>query len=164
MNGLAKLNLFKRQGGPEAVWPFGRIHPLLDMERALERMEQLFAPRPNGDKETLAVAEWSPLVDVTEDDKEYLIKAEVPEVKKDDIKVTIEEGTLTNAGERKVEKEEKTKKYHRVERAYGRFERSFAVPDDADVKRITSDFKEGVLTVHLPKAPAVKKAIEVKVA
>ena len=164
MNGLAKLNPFKRQNGPEGVWPFGRMHPFLDMERALERMERLFAPWPNGDKEALAVAEWSPLVDVTEDDKEYLIKAEVPEVRKDDIKVTVEENTLTIAGERKVEKEEKTKKYHRVERAYGRFERTFSVPDDADVKKITSDFKEGVLTVHLPKAPAVKKAIEVKVA
>src|SRR5688500_5655254 len=91
MNGLAKLNPFKRQDVPEGVWPFGRMHPFLDMERALERMERLFAPWPNGDKEALAVAEWSPLVDVTEDDKEYLIKAEVPEVRKDDIKVTVEE-------------------------------------------------------------------------
>jgi len=164
MNGLEKLNPFKRQNTLEGLWPFGRMNPVLEMERALERAERLFTPWPNGGKETLAVAEWSPLVDVTEDDKEYLIKAEVPEVKKEDIRVTIEEGTLTIAGERKTEKEEKAKKYHRVERAYGSFERSFAVPDDADVKRITSDFKDGVLTVHLPKAPTAKKAIEVKVA
>src|SRR5512132_3367507 len=124
---------------------------LKELEEMQHRLSTLYGRAPvrkdGGKEEALTVAEWAPLVDVTEDDKEYLIKAEVPEVKKEDIKVTVEEGTLTIAGERKTEKEEKTKKYHRVERAYGSFERSFAVPDDADVKRITSDFKDGVLTV-----------------
>jgi len=77
--------------------------------------------RPEGQEEPMAVAEWSPLVDISEDDREYLIKAELPDVKKEDVKVTAQEGTLTILGERKFEKEEKGKKYHRVERAYGSF-------------------------------------------
>ena len=76
----------------------------------------------------MTVSEWTPLVDITEDDKEYLIKAELPEVKKEDVKLTVENGTLTITGERKFEKEEKGKKYHRMERAYGSFMRSFTLP------------------------------------
>src|SRR5438128_10799028 len=106
---------------------------------------------PEGQEEPLAVAEWSPLVDISEDDKEYLIKAELPEVKKEDVKVTAEEGTLTIMGERKFEKEEKNKKYHRVERAYGSFGRSFSFPDDASPGKVRAEFKDGVLTVHLAK-------------
>ena len=134
------------------------------MERTIENLDQLLGSWPNGGKEALAIAEWRPLVDVTEDDKEYLVKAELPEVKKDEIKVTVQNGTLTISGERKFEKEEKNKKYHRIERAYGSFERSFGVPEDADANKITSDFKDGLLTVHLPKTPSAKpKSIEVKV-
>ena len=106
---------------------------------------------PEGQEEPLAVAEWSPLVDISEDEKEYLIKAELPEVKKEDVKVTAEGGTLTIMGERKFEKEEKNKKYHRVERAYGSFGRSFSLPDDASPAKVTADFKDGVLKVHLAK-------------
>lgn len=126
--------------------------------------------RPNlqwaeGQEEPLAVAEWSPLVDISEDDKEYLIKAELPEVKKEDVKVTAEEGTLTITGERKFEKEEKGKKYHRVERAYGSFVRNFSLPDDASPAKVTAEFKDGVLTVHLAKTEQAKpQHIEVKVA
>ncbi len=118
-----------------------------------------------GQEEPLAVAEWAPLVDISEDDKEYLIKAELPEVKKEDVKVTAEEGTLTITGERKFEKEENGKKYHRVERAYGSFERNFSIPDDASPAQVSAEFKDGVLTVHLTKtAKAKPQHIEVKVA
>ena len=118
-----------------------------------------------GQEEPLAVAEWAPLVDISEDDKEYLIKAELPEVKKEDVKVTAEEGTLTIMGERKFEKEVKGKKYHRVERAYGSFGRSFSLPDDASPAQVSAEFKDGVLTVHLTKtAKAKPQHIEVKVA
>jgi HSP20 family protein len=113
----------------------------------------------------MAVAEWAPLVDISEDDKEYLIKAELPEVKKDDVKVTVEDSTVTITGERKLEKEEKGKKYHRVERAYGSFGRSFSLPDDASPAKVTAEFKDGVLTVHLAKDEKAKpQHIEVKVA
>jgi len=120
---------------------------------------------PEGQEEPLAVAEWSPLVDISEDDKEYLIKAELPEVKKEDVKVTAEEGTLTIMGERKFEKEEKGKKYHRVERPYGSFVRNFSLPDDASPAKVSAEFKDGVLTVRLAKTEKAKpQQIEVKVA
>lgn len=122
-------------------------------------------PWPEGQEEPLAVAEWAPLVDISEDDQEYLIKAELPEVKREDVKVTAEEGTLTIMGERKFEKEEKGKKFHRVERAYGSFVRNFSLPDDADPAKVSAEFKDGVLTVHLTKtAKAKPQQIEVKVA
>jgi HSP20 family protein len=123
------------------------------------------AQRPDGQEELMAVAEWTPCVDISEDDKEYLIKAELPEVKKEDVKVTAEEGTLTIMGERKFEKEQKNKKYHRVERAYGSFGRSFSLPDDANPAKVSAEFKDGVLTVHLAKDEKAKpQYIEVKVA
>jgi len=118
-----------------------------------------------GQEEQIAVPEWAPLVDISEDDKEYLIKAELPEVKKEDVRVTAEEGTLTIMGERKFEKEEKGKKYHRVERAYGSFGRTFSLPDDASPGKVSAEFKDGVLTVHLAKNEKTKpQQIEVKVA
>jgi len=82
----------------------------------------------------MTVADWSPLVDITEDEKEYVIKTDLPEVKKEDVKVTVENGIVTITGERKLEKEEKGKRYHRIERSYGNFVRSFSLPDDADAK------------------------------
>jgi HSP20 family protein len=120
---------------------------------------------PEGQQEQIAVPEWAPLVDISEDDQEYLIKAELPEVKKEDVKVTAEDGTLTILGERKFEKEEKGKKYHRVERAYGSFARSFSLPDDSSPAQVSAEFKDGVLTVHLVKTPKAKpQQVEVKVA
>ena len=119
---------------------------------------------PDGKEEALTVAEWAPLVDIVEDDKQYLIKAELPEVKKDDVKVTVQDGVLTITGDRTLEKEEKGKKYHRVERAYGRFARSFTLPEDADGNKVAAEFKDGVLKVHLPKSErAQTKSIEVKI-
>jgi HSP20 family protein len=110
------------------------------------------------------LAEWSPQVDITEDDKEYLIKADLPEMKKEEINVNVEDGVLLVSGERKTEKEEKNKKFHRIERSYGTFQRSFTLPDDADGAKVAAEFKDGVLKVHLPKnAVAKPKAIAVKV-
>jgi len=80
-------------------------------------------------------------VDIVEDEKEYLIKAELPEVKKEDVKLTVENGVLTLSGERKFEKEEDNKRYHRIERAYGSFVRSFSLPDDADDGKVTAEFQ-----------------------
>jgi HSP20 family protein len=121
------------------------------------------ARRESG-REAMTVADWAPTVDITEDDKEYLIKAEIPEVDKKDVKVTVQEGVLTLQGERKQEKEEKGKKFHRIERSYGSFVRSFALPDDVSEDKLKAEFKDGMLLVHLPKAEKPKpKAIEVKV-
>jgi HSP20 family protein len=116
-------------------------------------------------EEALVTAEWAPLVDIAETEKEYVVKAELPEVKKEDVKVMLEEGVLTIQGERRLEKEEKGKKIHRIERSYGKFLRTFTVPRDVDEKKILAEFKEGILTVHVPKAEVYKpKEIEVKVA
>jgi HSP20 family protein len=145
-----------------------RREPLTELEDLRNRLSHLFGRAPvrrtNG-REEIVLADWSPLADITEDDKEYLVKAELPDVRKEDVKVTVENGILMISGERKFEKEEKKKKYHRVERAYGSFVRSFSLPDDADAAKVKAEFKDGVLTVHLPKNEKAKpKQIEVKVA
>jgi HSP20 family protein len=112
----------------------------------------------------MTLTQWAPSVDISEDDKEWLVNAELPEVKKEDVKVTVENGVLTIRGERKFEKEEKDKKYHRIERSYGNFLRSFSIPDASDATRVHAEFKDGVLKVHLPKSEkAMPKAVEVKV-
>lgn len=106
---------------------------------------------PDSQQQSLTTAEWAPSVDISEDDREYLIKAELPEVNKEDVKVTVENGVVTLKGERKFEKEENNKKYHRIERSYGSFLRSFSIPEDADPNKVTADFKDGVLMVRLTK-------------
>jgi HSP20 family protein len=100
--------------------------------------------------------EFMPLADIVEREKEYVIKVDLPEVPKDDVKVFFEEGVLTIKGERKVEKEVKGEKVHRSERFYGMFERAFVLPDDVDPKLIRAESKDGVLWLHLPKSEAPK--------
>lgn len=144
-----------------------RWDPFRELEEMSDRLNRMFArpaTRTNG-KETMIVADWTPTVDISETDGEYQIKAEIPDVKKEDVKVTLEDGVLTIQGERKQEKEEKGKKYHRVERSYGSFVRSFNLPDLIDEEKVKAEFKDGVLNLHLPKSEKAKpKAIEVKVA
>lgn len=144
-----------------------RWNPFREIEELQNRLLSVFnlaTPRRGDGQESITVAEWAPLVDIIEDDKEYLLKAELPEMRKEDVKVTVENGVLTISGERKLEKEEKGKKYHRIERAYGSFVRSFTLPDDADADKVSAEFKDGVLKVHVAKSEAAKpKQIEVKV-
>src|SRR5207245_1789622 len=147
-----------------------RWNPFREMEDVQRRMSSLFDWSPFRrtslltDDESITAAEWAPLVDIAEDTKEYLIKVELPEIHKEDVKVTVESGTLTISGERKAEKEEKGRKFHRLERYYGRFERSFTIPDDAEANDVKAEFKDGVLRVHLAKSEKARpKQIEVKV-
>jgi HSP20 family protein len=142
-----------------------RWDPFRELEDMQQRLSSVLGRRPQREgKESISVAEWAPLVDIAEDEKEYLIKAELPDIKRDQIKVTVENGVLAISGERKFEKEEKGKKYHRIERAYGSFVRSFGLPDDADAEKVNADFKDGILTVHVAKSEAARpKQIEVKV-
>ena len=145
-----------------SVWNPSR--ELADLSDSLNRV---FAriPRGSNENETMTVADWIPLVDISETTTEYVIKAEIPEVKKEDVKVTLEHGVLTVQGMRWQEVEEKGKKYHRVERSYGSFVRSFSLPDLVDDTKVQADFKEGILTLRLPISEKAKpKAIEVKVA
>jgi HSP20 family protein len=145
----------------------GHWNPWKDLEELEKRLSTLWGRPPvksEGEKEAMTVAEWSPLVDISEDEKEYLVKAELPEVKKEDVKLTVQDNVLSITGERKYEKEEKGRKYHRVERAYGSFMRSFTLPEDADATKVAADYKDGVLRVHVPKSEKAKpKSIEVKV-
>jgi HSP20 family protein len=148
--------------------PLTRLNQLRQLEALQHGLGSMFSRAPvhlpEGQEEQIAVPEWAPLVDISEDDKEYRIKVELPEVKKEDVKVTAEEGTLTIMGERRFEQEEKGRKYHRVERAYGSFGRSFSLPEDASPAKVSADFKDGVLTVHLVKDQKAKpQQIEVKV-
>ena len=143
-----------------------RWDPFRELEDMSDRLNRMFgrpAARPESGKEAMTVADWIPAVDISETDAEYLIKAELPEIKKEDVKVTVQHGVLTIHGERKHEKEEKGKKYHRVERSYGSFTRSFTLPDEVDETKVRAEFKDGMLHLHLPKSEKAKpKAIDVK--
>jgi HSP20 family protein len=145
-----------------------RWNPFRELEEMQTRLNRLFSdtpmPRAGDGGEGLFFASWSPAVDIQETDKEYLIKADLPEVKKEDVKVELLDGTLTIEGERKQEKEEKGKRFHKVEREYGKFVRRFGLPNEVDATKAQAEFKEGVLNVHLPKSVVAKpKAIDVKV-
>lgn len=133
-------------------------------DRVLRALHLAPANREGADNQPLVSTEWLPAVDIIEDEKEYLIKAELPEVNKDDVKVTLDNGAVVIRGERKFEKEEKDKKYHRIERGYGTFMRSFTLPNDANPAGICAEFKDGVLHVRLPKSEEkMPKSIEVTV-
>lgn len=142
--------------------------PFRELEEMSDRLNRMFA-RPAAwqghGKEIMTVADWMPTVDISETDTEFLIKAELPDIKKEAVKVTVEDGVLTIQGERNREKEEKGKKYHRVERSYGRFVRSFTLPDSVDAGAVKAEYADGMLNLHLPKSEQAKpKQIEVKVA
>jgi HSP20 family protein len=95
--------------------------------------------------------EWSPAVDISETDKEYLVKAELPGLRREDVRVRLEDNLLTVEGERKHEDEQKDERSHRIERSYGSFCRRFTLPEDADAEHIRAESKDGILTVHVPK-------------
>src|SRR5881398_347600 len=142
---------------------------LREMEEATQnRFNRFLGGFPNrigsGETPCLTVADWSPEVDISEDDRGYLLKADLPEMKKDDVRVTVEDRILSVSGERKAQKEDQKKKFHRIERSFGTFRRSFTLPEDADSTKVTAEFRDGVLKVHLPTTPVAKsKARQVKV-
>lgn len=142
-------------------------NPFRDMQDLQNRVLhalQAKSAAASGQQESITVAEWSPAVDITEDSSEYLIKAELPEVSREDVKVTVENGMLTLKGERRLEKEEHGRKFHRVERAYGSFLRSFHLPENTDPSKVSAEFKDGLLRIRLPKQEAaLPRQIEVKI-
>lgn len=148
-----------------------RWDPFRELEDVTERLNRMFArsalARPTGEtgKDTLTIFDWAPRVDIAETAEEYQIKAELPEVKPEEVKVTVENGVLRIEGERKQEKEEKGKRFHRIERSYGSFCRTFTLPDDVDENDVRAKLEGGMLNVRLTKAQKAKaKAIEVKLA
>ena len=135
------------------------------LRRRMNRMMQdVFGPWALPEKEILTRAEWTPFCDIYETDHEIVVKAELPEVKKENINVNLEGRTLEITGERKFGKEINKENFHRIERGYGQFLRTFELPTTVDLNKITAEFKEGILFVTLPKTEAAKpKQIEVKV-
>ena len=146
-----------------------RWNPIREMDELMDRFTRGWgrlpaAPKGEGGQEMMTLADWTPVVDVSETEDEYLIKVELPEVRKEDVKVAVNQGVLTLQGERKMEREEKNKKCHRVERAYGSFSRSFTLPDDVEEEAVKARHKDGMLYLHLAKCERAKrKALEVKI-
>ena len=144
-----------------------RWDPFRELEDLSKGLNQWFGQplmRRVTEENGSSFADWAPAVDVEETDKEYLVRADLPAIRKEDVKVGIDHGMLTLEGERRHEKEEKGRKFHRVERAYGRFMRRLELPMDVDEKKVAAEFRDGVLNVHLPKARDAKPhSIDVKV-
>jgi HSP20 family protein len=137
---------------------------MVTMQDEMNRMfDRFFGRDVSEDQEHYGSIQWHPNVDVSENNDEYLVLAELPGMRKEEIHVTYADGNLKIEGERKQEKEEKDTNYHRVERVYGKFCRNFNIPSAIKNDKISADFKDGVLKIHLPKAEEVKpKQIEVK--
>ncbi len=129
-----------------------RWDPMRELEDMTNRLNRMFGGSlSTRNSSELTIPDWHPTVDVSETAENYLIQAELPQVKKEDIKVTVDKGVLRLSGERKQESETKDKRYHRIERSYGTFMRSFTLPDDVDADHIQADVKDGVLSVKLNK-------------
>ena len=107
--------------------------------------------------EAQGAREWAPLADVSENEQEYVIKAELPEVRKEDVSITVQDGVLTLSGERKQEQREDSERVHRVERYYGSFARRFALPENADEQAIKAECRDGVIAIRIPKQRVVEQ-------
>lgn len=148
----------------ENVWD-----PFRELREMSDRMNRMFALEPwgrraGGGDQALTGADWAPAVNISETDKAYMIRADLPDVKKEDVTVHCEQGTLTIQGERRQEKTEDNERFHRVESSYGRFLRRFALPEDADEAGIEATFKDGSLSVRVPRSePKQLKARQIKV-
>lgn len=142
-------------------------NPFRELEDISNRLNTIFGNPPvkaESGPERLAMADWTPFVDISETETAYLIKGEIPGVKKEDVSISIENGMITMRGERRQEKEEKGEKFHRIERSYGNFMRSFHIPDDADESAVKAEFKDGLISVTLPKSDkAINKPKEVEI-
>src|SRR5438105_13925115 len=130
-----------------------RWDPFRDLNMLQDRMNRLFddAGRWRNDGEPAATTTWSPAVDIFETEGEIVVKAEVPGMERKDITLNLEKNVLTLKGERGFEKEAKDENYHRIERSYGAFSRSFSIPATVDEEKIRADYKDGVLNIVLPK-------------
>jgi HSP20 family protein len=130
-----------------------RWDPLSEFESLFSRIGPSIGrwPRLTRDGDGEVTLEWSPWANISETDKEYLVRAELPGLQKEDVKVTLGDGVLTIAGERTRHKEETSEKFHRTESSYGSFSRTFSLPDNIIADAIRCESKDGVLTVHIPK-------------
>ena len=141
------------------IMKWNRFTGFDDFEEKLNRLAR------TSETDAMTFGEWTPAVDIKETEREYVVTADLPNVKKEEVKVSFHEGVLTLEGERKLEREENTERFHRIERGYGKFVRRFVLPNEVDPNHVTAAFKDGSLTVLVPKSANAKpKTIEVKVA
>ena len=145
-----------------------RFDPFRDLSVLQDRMNRLFNDSVGGrqrDDDLMSRGTWTPAVDIFEEDGGLVLKAEVPDIAREDIDVTVENNTLTLRGERKLANEIKQENFHRIERAYGKFVRQFALPPTVDGSKIGAEYKDGVLTVKLPMREEAKpRTVKVNVA
>lgn len=139
--------------------------PFRDMWSTQRRMNRLFCDHLREPESTeLSMGSWIPAVDIFEDEGEVVLKAELPEIDRKDVKISIEGNTLTLSGSRNLDKETERDKYRRVERSYGSFSRAFSLPTTLDQEQVKADYKDGILRITLPKKPEHKpKQITVNV-
>jgi len=149
----------------ETAMSLVRWDPFANLEDMFARMPGLIGRWPRWvENDGSASIEWSPSVDISETESEYLLKAQLPAVKKEDVRITYDDGMLTISGERKQQKEQKGEKFHRIESFHGAFSRSFVLPDAIDEGAIRAEAADGVITVHVPKSKAAtKQPTEIKV-
>jgi HSP20 family protein len=141
-----------------------RWEPFSAVDEMFNRFPSLFARLPRFAADTEGKFDWAPSVDISETGEEYLIRAALPAVRKEEVKVTVDGGMLTLSGERRQKEEQKDEKFHKVETYYGSFSRSFALPDAVDEAAIRAESKDGVLTIHVPKTKVeTKKPTTIKV-
>jgi len=133
-----------------------RWDPFRDLVTLRDKMNRLFEDAVRGEEKDLITSSWAPAVDIYETENELVLAAEVPGVEEKDVEISVEDNTLSIRGERKFQKETKEENYHRIERSYGSFYRSFTLPSYVDQERIHAEHESGVLKVHMPKKPEVK--------
>ncbi|MEK6681339.1 MAG: Hsp20/alpha crystallin family protein [Nitrospirota bacterium] len=141
--------------------------PFRDLLSLQERMNKLFEEslfRSGKDQEDLTVGRWSPAIDVMENEQEIVIKGELPGIELKNVEVLIKDNLLTLRGERKFEKEEEKENYHRIERAYGAFQRVFTLPASVEQDKVKAKMRDGILEIRLPKAKKeLPKKVEIEV-
>ena len=152
---LERKNLPRR---PMTYFPFGTSALTDEISELRDQFRRMFGefPTPN----FVTPLGWAPAIDITEANEEVTVKAELPGVKKEDVKVMFDDGMLTIQGEKREEKKDETRQHHVYERSYGSFARSFTLPNTIDDAHIKAEFDDGVLTVHLPKTAEAKKTVK----
>lgn len=155
-------------GGTMTLVKWNPSKELLNVEREFNKLFNTFNRRFGFDdratNEELENAVWSPLTDIAENKDQYILKMDLPGVSKENLKLSYSDGELIINGERKQEKEDKDSKYHRIERTYGKYFRSFSLPQTIQADKINAEFNDGQLTVTVPKSEEAKpKELEIKV-
>jgi HSP20 family protein len=145
-----------------------RFDPFRDLAVLQERMNRLFTDSLQGrsqDEGLVNRGSWTPAVDIYEIDGALVLKAELPDLRREDIDVNVENNTLTLHGERRFDEQVKQEQFHRIERAYGSFVRQFSLPSTVDSTRIAAEYKNGVLTITLPvREEAKPRSVKIEVA